>query len=143
MLEVTKLTPADHALWKRLFSYAVGPAREAPDLYERVWAAFMADQRLHALGARLDGKLVGVAQFFVHPSTTGPDACYLEHLFTRPAWRRKGVGRALVVAVTAWARSRGCGRLYWLTHETNTEARALYDQVAERSGFIEYEILLK
>jgi GNAT superfamily N-acetyltransferase len=140
MLTVTKLTPADHPAWKRYFSYTARES-EAADVYDRVWAAFMADEHLHALGARLDGKLVGVVQFFIHPSTTGPDACYLEYLFVLRSWRRKGVGRALVAAVTDWARAQGCGRLYWLTHETNKPARALYDQVAERTGMIEYEIL--
>jgi hypothetical protein len=36
------------------------------------------------------------------------------------------------------AREQGCVRLYWLTHDTNAQAMALYDQVAERSGFVQY-----
>ena len=35
----------------------------------------------------------------------------------------------------------GASRVYWLTHETNTDARALYDKLAERSGFIQYRKL--
>ena len=33
-----------------------------------------------------------------------------------------------------WARGQGCGRLYWLTHESNATARALYDKVAVNRG---------
>jgi hypothetical protein len=29
--------------------------------------------------------------------------------------------------------------VYWQTHETNATAMALYDKVAERSGFLVYE----
>jgi tRNA(Arg) A34 adenosine deaminase TadA len=36
------------------------------------------------------------------------------------------------------ARQAGAGRVYWLTHETNHTAMKLYDQVAERSGFVQY-----
>ena len=32
----------------------------------------------------------------------------------------------------------GAPRVYWQTHETNRTAMALYDRVAERSGFLVY-----
>ena len=38
-----------------------------------------------------------------------------------------------------WA--AGASRLYWLTKEDNRTARALYDKLAERSGFIQYRKL--
>ena len=40
-------------------------------------------------------------------------------------------------------RAAGAGRVYWLTHESNDVARALYDKVAERSGFIQYRQMIK
>jgi GNAT superfamily N-acetyltransferase len=52
--------------------------------------------------------------------------------------RGQGIGRALIEAVYERARAADCGRVYWHTHETNLEARRLYDNVAERSGFIVY-----
>ena len=33
-------------------------------------------------------------------------------------------------------------RVYWQTHETNTVAMRLYDQLAEKSGFLVYRKLL-
>ncbi|HVU69102.1 MAG TPA: GNAT family N-acetyltransferase [Ktedonobacteraceae bacterium] len=45
-------------------------------------------------------------------------------------------------AVTAWAREQGCGRVYWMTHESNTTARTLYDKVGVNRGFIQYRIEL-
>ncbi|MBN3820230.1 GNAT family N-acetyltransferase, partial [Paraburkholderia sp. Se-20369] len=45
---------------------------------------------------------------------------------------------ALIEAVYARAREAGASRVYWLTHETNTTARALYDRVATNAGFIQY-----
>jgi GNAT superfamily N-acetyltransferase len=64
--------------------------------------------------------------------------CYLQDLFTTSQLRGKGVASALIQAVADAARAAGAGRLYWLTHETNTVAKRLYDKVAERSGFIMY-----
>ncbi|MFG1908023.1 GNAT family N-acetyltransferase [Kribbella sp. NPDC048928] len=59
-----------------------------------------------------------------------------------PVARGRGVARALIEAVTEWARDRRCGRVYWSTHESNATARRLYDQVAENRGFILYQIPL-
>jgi GNAT superfamily N-acetyltransferase len=75
-------------------------------------------------------------------STTAPDSCYLQDLFTAPEARGQGAARALIAAVTDWARERGCGRVYWATQEGNATARRLYDQVAENRGFILYMIPL-
>jgi GNAT superfamily N-acetyltransferase len=143
-ITVTPLAPDDRAAWERLFrGYIAFYERDEPQaMYERAWAEFMSGARLQALGARLDGRLVGITHFFVHPSTSGPDVCYLQDLFTDAAARGQGAGRALIAAVADWARAQGCGRLYWLTHESNAAARALYDKVAVNRGFIRYDIAL-
>jgi len=144
MMSVEKLVPSDRDVWEALFrSYIDFYQRvEPPEMYERAWRAFMDDTRLHALGARLDGRLVGISHFFIHPSTSGPDVCYLQDLFTAPEARGKGVGRKLIAAISDWARVRGCRRLYWHTQESNTTARRLYDSLAENRGFIRYQIEL-
>jgi GNAT superfamily N-acetyltransferase len=64
--------------------------------------------------------------------------CYLQDLYTLDSERGKGVGRALIEAVYARAKADGSQRVYWQTHETNQTAMKLYDQVADRSGFVVY-----
>ena len=42
----------------------------------------------------------------------------------------------------AKANESGASRVWWLTHETNTDAMLLYDRIAAKSGFVQYRKLL-
>lgn len=144
MISIGRLTPADRPDWEILFGgynefYGRAPQAE---MFDRAWEEFQADVRMHALGAKLDGRLVGIAHFLVHPSTTSADSCYLQDLFTAPDARGQGVARALIEAVASSARDRGCGRVYWSTKESNTTARRLYDKLAQYDGFVLYRMPL-
>lgn len=144
MITIGPLTPADRPDWETLFrAYADFYERTMPqETYDRAWHEFATAERMHALGARLDGRLVGITHFLQHASTSSADVCYLQDLFTAPEARGQGVARALIAAVADWARERGCVRVYWQTRESNATARRLYDQVAEHRGFIVYQLPL-
>ena len=141
MLTVDGLLPSDRDAWERLFRGYIGfYKRTLPDgEYERAWQRLQAATEIHGCGARDDQNLVGFAHFLTHAHTNAADVCYLQDLFTDPAARGRGTGRALIEHVAAWATEHGCSRLYWHTQESNTTARALYDQVAEHRGFIVYQ----
>ena len=55
--------------------------------------------------------------------------------------RGLGVGRALIEAVYEKAKAAGASRVHWLTQNGNAQARILYDQVADKSGFMQYRKL--
>jgi GNAT superfamily N-acetyltransferase len=110
------------------------------EITQMTWARFFdAYEPVHALVAESENKLVGLVHYIFHRSTIaiGP-TCYLQDLYTDETLRGKGIGRTLIQAVYEQARVAGAGRVYWQTHETNTTAKNLYDNVAERSGFIVY-----
>jgi GNAT superfamily N-acetyltransferase len=145
-LTVRPVAHADFAQWLPLWQgynafYGRAGATALPGEITRVtWARFFdAAEPVHALVAESEGRLVGLAHYLFHRSTIMIEpTCYLQDLFTEARTRGQGVGRALIEAVAAAAKRAGAGRLYWHTHETNVAAMRLYDQVAERSGFIVY-----
>ena len=111
-----------------------------PEVTKITWERFFdTAEPMHALVAERSGELLGLTHFLYHRSTiTVNPVCYLQDLFTAEAARGHGVGRALIQAVYERAKSAGSPRVYWQTHETNTLAMQLYDQVAEKSGFMVY-----
>jgi len=138
VIEIRRFEPGDRGRWEELFrAYISFYERTLDDTaYDRAWREITAGSRLHGRGAWLGAHLVGITHFLVHPSSSEPDLCYLEDLFTDPAVRGRGVATALIAAVRDWAREQGCGSVYWQTRETNTTARRLYDRLARYEGFV-------
>ena len=141
MIEIAPLRPEDRAGWEALArGYKAFYNDPLPDeAYERTWRRLIADEEIHGLAARLDGRMAGFANYLFHPHSWRADNCYLQDLFTTPDSRGKGVATALVDAVADAARARGAGAYYWLTKEDNRTARALYDRIARWKGFLRYD----
>jgi len=147
---VRDVLPDDFPEWKVLwdgyntFYGRQGPTALRPEVTQMTWSRFFdAYEPVHALVAVDGGALVGIAHYLFHRSTIQiAPTCYLQDLFTSTAARGRGVGRALIAAVYERAVAANAGRLYWQTHESNSTAMALYDKVAERSGFVVYRKMI-
>jgi GNAT superfamily N-acetyltransferase len=139
---VRPVVATDFPQWAPLWEgYNTFYKRKLPDEITKVtWARFFDEaEPVHALVAERDGQLLGLVHYLFHRATAMIEpSCYLSDLFTSEAARGRGVGRALIEAVYDEARLAGASRVYWQTHETNLTAQALYEKVAERSGFIVY-----
>lgn len=145
MTTIAPITAEDRAEWDSLWSGYLSFYEEDLDdatttaTFERLVDAHSG---IHGAIARDEsGTAVGIVHWLTHPSTWATsDYCYLEDLFVAPGVRGGGVGRALIAHVRAWAEQHGSAKLYWLTAESNSTARVLYDRLASRSGMIHYEI---
>jgi GNAT superfamily N-acetyltransferase len=83
--------------------------------------------------AEVDGTPVGFALFFHNFSTfLGLPGIYIEDLYIEPAWREKGIGRALLSYVARLAKERGCGRLEWAVLDWNAPAISFYRNLGGR-----------
>src|SRR5271156_4640506 len=67
-----------------------------------------------ALIAECDGKLAGYAiYFFTFSSFIGRPGLWLEDVYVRPQFRRRGLGRRLIEDVARIGADRNCGRFEW------------------------------
>lgn len=91
---------------------------------------FSANPCIEALLADHQGQSIGFALFFTNYSTflTKP-GIYLEDLFVMPAYRSKGVGKAILSALARLAVDRNCGRLEWSVLDWNEPAIAFYERI--------------
>ena len=108
-------------------------------VYEKLLHTVVSDEeaiRRHCLSpgsvaetiiAEEGGAVVGYAMWFAtYSSFLGKPGIHLEDVYVRPAWRRQGIGRRLLLSVAAVARARGCGRLEWSALDWNEPALAFY-----------------
>ena len=148
MSEVTirAATAADFEVWLPLWrGYQTFYKTDIPQATTEVtWQRLLNPaEPMHVALAVAGGAVVGLVHYIEHRScwTTG-NYMYLQDLFVDRGVRGQGLGRALIEHVYAEAAARGCARVWWLTHESNTDAMVLYDRVADKSGFVQYRKVL-
>ncbi len=89
-----------------------------------------------AVIAEVDGVVAGFAVYYRTFSTfAARPGVFLEDLFVRPAFRHRGLGKALLHHVGTIAARNGAGRFEWTTLKWNENARKLYASIgAEEKG---------
>jgi GNAT superfamily N-acetyltransferase len=85
---------------------------------------------VHGHVAEVDGEIAAMALWFLSFSTwEGVAGIYLEDLFVRPRFRRRGLARALLAALAGECLDNGYTRLSWAVLNWNADAIALYDEI--------------
>ncbi len=93
--------------------------------------------------AEVDGEAAAVALWFRNFSTwDGVAGVYLEDLFVRDKFRRRGLARALLATLAKECVDNGYSRLSWAVLDWNVNAIALYDGVGGKpmSEWITYRM---
>lgn len=91
-------------------------------------ALFGADPRLFCTLALWDGVPAGFALWFLNFSSfRGRHGLYLEDLFVRPEFRRRGIARALFAHLAQRCVREGWTRFEWAVLDWNAPAIAFYE----------------
>ena len=134
-LHIRPFTPADQRAARALILAGLGERfgfvdeTLNPDL-DDITARFLAHRHAFLI-AEQAGEVVATGGLIFEPEG---DVCQLVRISVRRELRRQGVARAIVAALLALARERGCQRVWVETHEPWHDAIALY----ERMGFSAY-----
>jgi GNAT superfamily N-acetyltransferase len=94
---------------------------------------FGPDPVAHAVVAYVGDEPAGFAVYFFSFSTfLARPGLYLEDLYVKPAWRRHGIGRALLAHLARVAVDRRCGRMEWSVLDWNELALGVYRAIGAR-----------
>jgi len=125
--------PAIAALVRELADYEqmLADARATPEDFARELSR--PSPVAHVLLAEKGGELAGLALYFFNFSTfVGRAGLYLEDLYVRTAFRRQGVGLALLAELARVALAHGCGRMEWAVLDWNQPAIDFYERLGAR-----------
>ena len=131
--------------WDRLFAdYAeFYRVHQTPEMRDRVWR-WIHDPSHEVecfLATSEQGRVIGFAHFRPAPQPLSATvAGFLEDLFVEQQGRGSGTAEALIEAVVDQGKARGWSAVQWMTKDDNYRARAMYDRVAVRTGWVAYEV---
>ncbi len=89
---------------------------------------------VHAMLARMGGEVAGMAIWYEYYSTfRAAKGIHLHDLYVRPAFRRNGVGTALLREMARICRERNAPRLEWIVLEWNELALGRYRKLGAKT----------
>jgi GNAT superfamily N-acetyltransferase len=94
---------------------------------------FGPEPRFRCVIADWDSAAAGFGLYFLNYSTwQGRPGLYVEDVFVRPEYRRRGIGKALFVHLAQEAVRQGCGRFQWQVLDWNAPAIAFYESLGAK-----------
>lgn len=130
MIQIRPSTPADAplilAFIRHLAEYEREPHSVVMTEEQLLRDGFGSERYFECLIAESGNQPAGFALFFPIYSTWKGRSIHLEDLFVLPAFRKQGIGKALLRRVAAIAVERGCARLQWDVLDWNQLAIDFY-----------------
>ncbi len=88
--------------------------------------------KFRALIAEWDEQPAGYALFFNYYSTWAGPGLFLEDLFVREQFRKRGIGKALLASVARTALQENCYGVHWEVLDWNEKAIELYKSLGAK-----------
>jgi GNAT superfamily N-acetyltransferase len=137
MLAIRAAEESDTALIlsfiRELAEYEREPSAAVATEEDLLRDGFGPQPRFHCLIADWDHTPAGFALFFYNYSTwEGRAGIYLEDLFVRPAFRKRGIGRALFASLAQRAIDEKLSRVAWQVLDWNQPAIDFYKSLGAR-----------
>jgi GNAT superfamily N-acetyltransferase len=118
--------PFVHALIKELAEYEKAPQEVTNTVADMLRDGFGPNPVFRCLVAETDGKVTGMAIYFVKYSTWKGKGIYLDDIVVTESMRRMGIGKLLFDAIVKDAKSIGAKQLHWQVLDWNYPAIEFY-----------------
>ncbi|MEN9331288.1 MAG: hypothetical protein RLZZ94_378 [Bacteroidota bacterium] len=118
--------PFVHALIQELAAYEKAPQEVTNTVEDMLRDGFGAQPVFRCQVAETDGKITGMAIYFVKYSTWKGKGVYLDDIVVTESMRRLGIGKLLFDAVMKDAKAIGAKQLHWQVLDWNSPAIEFY-----------------
>ena len=118
--------PFVHALIKELAEFEKAPQEVTNTVDDMLRDGFGPNPVFRCLVAETDGKVTGMAIYFVKYSTWKGKGIYLDDIVVTESMRRMGIGKLLFDAIVKDAKLLGAKQLHWQVLDWNTPAIEFY-----------------
>ena len=130
-MKIRLAQPADaediHRLIYELAVYEKAPEEMVATIDQINTSLFNANPVAFCHVAEVDGKVVGIALWFLNYSTwLGKAGIYLEDLFVQPEYRGHGIGKGFMQTLAALCVERGYERFQWWVLDWNKPSIDFY-----------------
>jgi len=130
-MKIRLAQPADaediHRLIYELAVYEKAPEEMVATIDQINTSLFNANPVAFCHVAEVDGKVVGIALWFLNYSTwLGKAGIYLEDLFVQPEYRGHGIGKGFMQTLAALCIERGYERFQWWVLDWNKPSIDFY-----------------
>jgi GNAT superfamily N-acetyltransferase len=130
-MQIRMAQPADvediHRLIYELAVYEKAPEEMVATIDQINISLFNANPVAFCHVAEVDGKVVGIALWFLNYSTwLGKAGIYLEDLFVQPEYRGHGIGKGFMQTLAALCVERGYERFQWWVLDWNKPSIDFY-----------------
>jgi GNAT superfamily N-acetyltransferase len=116
-----------------LAEYERAPEKVVATEADLIRDGFSGQPKFRVVIAEWEGSPAGFALFFYNYSTwDGRPGLFLEDLFVRPAFRGKGIGKALLLHLARIAVRENCSRYVWNVLDWNTPAIEFYESLGAK-----------
>ncbi len=126
-IDIRRIGPRDGALFDRVANGVF----DDPVLPSRL-AAYVAEPGHHLYVAISGGEIVGQCAAVLHRHPDKASELYIDEVGVAPAFRRHGIGGALLQAMMDLGRKLGCAEAWLGTEPDNGPARLLYERSREK-----------
>lgn len=118
--------PFVHGLIKELAEYEKAPQEVTNTVNDMLRDGFGLHPVYRCLVAETDGKVTGMAIYFIKYSTWKGKGIYLDDIVVTESMRRMGIGKLLFDAIVKDAKLIGAKQLHWQVLDWNTPAIEFY-----------------
>jgi GNAT superfamily N-acetyltransferase len=146
-VEIRDAVEADLPVIVALFEYgALVEGKEDPADLSPYRAALTELARADGgvLVAEVEGRVVGVCQLIIfrHLQARGGRCAELESVHVHPDYRRRGIGRTLMLVAVGRARDLGCYRLQLTSNNARPEAHRFYEELGFDDSHHGFKLIL-